>query len=161
MEAVALRILADEGGVSDVGDGKGITRYGQTSDWLRQWSLPAPETPDDALRNYGRWMEQTGLALAVEKSVPLGYAVVTFAVHAGEKTAIKALQRSLGVAIDGAIGPITRAAILACDPNMVAHQVAAEYTRLIGRLLASQAPDRRRWAKGWNNRIAKVIEALT
>ena len=55
------KILQREGGVADVGDGKGVTRFGQTPEWLETFGLEPPQTRADAAVNYHSWLDRTGL----------------------------------------------------------------------------------------------------
>lgn len=155
------KILEDEGGVADVGDGKGVTRFGQTAAWLSTWGLPVPTTKDDAAANYETWMVRTRLAELADLDAYVGWAVADFAVHSGVVPAVQAFQRAIGVKDDGVIGPKTMARFrdVAGSP-LLARKVTAERVRFLGGLLASKAIDRREWARGWMNRVARQIEAL-
>lgn len=159
MTSVIDRILEHEGGIADVGDGKGITRFGQTPQWLEDNGLTVPTTPEQAAANYEAWLTKTGIDAVIEANPIAGYFVADFAVHSGVGTAVKALQRALGVSADGSIGPITLAAI-ANHRKGLAQRVLSQRTRFIGTLLASTSPDRRQWARGWCNRLADLIETL-
>ena len=153
------RVLNDEGGVKDVGDGKGITRYGQTPRWLKQFRLPVPKSREMAETNYIEWLLFTGL-FGVCRTTPLAYALITFAVHAGNRRAVKALQKVVGAKQDGKIGPRTEFRVSSNTAREMASKLVAEYTRYLGRLLGSKRYDRRRYASGWCNRIARLQEAL-
>jgi hypothetical protein len=65
LDALIERLLDREGGVADVGDGKGITRFGQTPEWLEQFGLPAPTTRAEAAVNYKRWLDLVKLTVVV------------------------------------------------------------------------------------------------
>lgn len=160
VERVIVRVMASEGGIADVGDGKGVTRFGQTERWLKDHGLPIPTTPNDAMDNYETWLTQTRLDEICDRDETLGHAVVDFAVHSGDEQAIKGLQRALRVHDDGVIGPQTRAALAAADLRTLVHRVAGERIRFIGLLLGSRKVDRRQWAAGWCNRLADMVEAL-
>lgn len=159
-DQVIARILEAEGGIADVGDGKGVTRFGQTQDWLDRWGFLPPATVADAVVNYELWLHRTRLAEVAEIDVTLGYLTADFAVHSGEDPAIKALQRAVGVKADGVIGSVTLGAIQRMDTGKVTRAVLGNRTRLIGDLLASTKVDRRKWARGWCNRLATQIETL-
>lgn len=161
LDIVVGRILEREGGIADVGDGKGVTRFGQTPQWLEAHGFPAPETPEQAAANYGRWLARTRIAEVIHYDVTLGDLLADFATHSGEDAAISALQRVLRVLDDGVIGPITLAALRKHPPHVLARKFLAERLRFIGNLLASTKTDRRVWARGWCNRIADQIETLT
>lgn len=104
---VIAKILSDEGGIADVGDGKGLTSHGQTPDWLKRYGLPFPETPAQAATNYERWLEITRIDAVVGWDVTVGHLVADWAIHSGETPAVRALQRAIGVTPDGRLGPVT------------------------------------------------------
>lgn len=160
MRTVIAQILEREGGVADVGDGKGVTRYGQTDQWLKRWRLPIPKSAAEATYNYRSWLEQTNLDALCTEDDSLPDVVIDFAVHASERPAIRALQVALGAKADGVLGPVTMTALAICNRPHVAAAVLAERMRQMGILLADDDPDRRRYAKGWLNRVAAQVEAL-
>jgi lysozyme family protein len=150
-------ILMDEGGIADVGDGQGITRYGQTSAWLADNGFTAPDTADEAAANYRAWMRRTGLWEVASVNVLVGYVAADFAIHSGLGPGIRALQRSVGVTADGSIGPVTIGALKAASPRAVAAGILAERLVYLGALLASVEVDRRDWAQGWLGRVARQV----
>lgn len=160
LDIVIGYILEREGGIADVGDGKGVTRWGQTAGWLQQFGLPTPTTREEAAANYARWAARTRIAEIIYWDPSVGDLVADFAIHSGEGEGIAALQRAIGVADDGVIGPVTLNALRCTNPESVAKKVLAERTRFLGGLLASTKTDRRKWARGWLNRIAAQIESL-
>lgn len=160
VQATITRILAHEGGIADVGDGMGVTRFGQTPAWLEQWGLPIPTDAREAALNYAEWMGRIGLADLCDIDGDLGYLVTDWAVHSGHQTAIRELQRLVGVATDGVIGPITLAAVEQAGRRMLIRRFVGARGRHLGSLLASETVDRRKWARGWLNRLADLIEAI-
>jgi lysozyme family protein len=156
---VVDRILEDEGGVADAGDGKGITRFGQTPQWLADYNLPTPSTPEQARANYVAWLTKTGVAKVIEKDGFVGWVVADAAVHFGLTAAIKLLQRALGITADGVLGPQTLGAV-PVDSKTFARRIVANKGMEYGRLLASTSVDRRLWAKGWLARLGRQIAAL-
>lgn len=162
VDQVIARILESEGGIDDVGDGKGVTRFGQTPQWLDDHGFVPPSTVADAAANYEVWMTvRTPLAAICEIDPVVGYLVTDFAVHAGLTVAVRAMQRVLGVPADGVYGPQTaaRLAETAGMPRLARRVLAAEM-RFKGRLLGAKVPDRRPWAAGWLNRLADKLEQL-
>ena len=155
---VLLRVLDWEGGVADVGDGHGVTRFGQTPGWLQQFGLPAPMTTGEALANYRTWLVKTGILGACDAPDIFAVAVVDWAVHAGHRVAIRGLQLALKEAADGVWGPETQAAVDAADRHALACRLVAARARFTFGLLAD--PARSQWARGWGHRIADQIEAL-
>lgn len=155
---VITRVLRWEGGIADVGDGKGITRFGQTPAWLDQFGLPTPTTPEEARLNYQRWLVRTGLIGVCDYPDPFAIGVVDWAVHSGHRTAIRGLQAALGVAVDGTYGPETQAAVDAVDRRGAACRLIAHRARFVFGLLANV--QNAKYARGWGNRISEQIESL-
>lgn len=160
LRTVIHNILEREGGIADVGDGAGITRYGQTPGWLAQWRLPVPQSADDAAMNYRSWIEQTNLDVLCTEDDALPDAVIDWAVNAGERVAIASLQRALGVVADGVIGPKTTAAIARCDrPHIAAHVVANRLVFTMG-LVAEHPEKHLKFLRNWTNRLAEQVRSL-
>lgn len=159
VDTVIARIVAREGGIADVGDGRGVTRYGQTSAWLQTFGYPVPTSPDEAAENYRRWLHDTGLEAVATVADVLADAVIDWAVHSGHQVAIRAMQAALGVTPDGIIGPITRGALARADRGTAAKQVVADRVRYVGRIVRRD-PRAARFAAGWANRLAALVEAL-
>lgn len=160
MESAIAMLLQDEGGVVTLADGKGETRFGQTKDWLENFGFVPPSNSADAAANYEAMFVKTGIADVIERDVAIGHALATFAVHAGETAAIKALQREVQVQDDGAIGPLTLKAIDRIDANVLAHGLVAAYGEYLGASMANTNRDRRPFAKGWANRLGRLIRGL-
>jgi lysozyme family protein len=82
----------------------------------------------------------------------LKFHLFDFAVNAGVKTAIKALQRSTGETQDGILGPLTLQAVQSTDP-------AKLVMRFSGARLDAMT-DAQTWSvfgRGWAKRIAKNL----
>jgi lysozyme family protein len=159
LEILLSKIIVVEGGIKDVGDGKGVTRFGQTPDWLTTFNLPAPETPEQALANYVKWAQITKLSEVCCYRDALSEILLSFSIHNTHLGGIKALQRAVKVKADGVIGPITLAAVHDAQRHTLAVKVLASYQRLIG--LALKKPLNTRFASGWLNRLASLTELLT
>lgn len=87
---------------------------------------------------------------------PIDYLFFDMAVNAGPYRATKLLQRALGVDADGRIGPITKAAIIKANPNVVNNNFAkakSDFYRSIAN--GSQ----RKYLRGWLNRTNDVQTA--
>lgn len=153
------RILSEEGGIRDVADGKGLTRFGQTPEWLATWSLPVPTTRSAAKENYRLWLLRTGLIALCDRDDALANLTIDWAVHSGHILPIKALQRSLQVTADGILGAKTKAALTTAQRSRIATQILAARLRLIGSIAANR-PDyvARNW--GWFNRLANQLELI-
>ena len=85
----------------------------------------------------------------------LDYAVFDFAVNAGPGRAAKFLQRAVGVADDGAIGPGTMNAVRNADPKHALDGfTSAKESFYKG--LVDKNPDQQKFFKGWMNRVSHV-----
>lgn len=160
LETLISRILVDEGGVADVGDGKGITSYGQTPGWLAQFNLTAPKTPEEAASNYQRWIVLIGFQALVEAGDNLAWILLDIAVMSDYHKAVKALQASIGIPVDGVLGPATQAAVAAAaSREILAHLVIAWDMEYQGSVITMN-PQRALYAKGWARRMAKHVRRL-
>jgi lysozyme family protein len=157
---IIKHLLANEGGVKDVGDGKGITRWGQTPDWLKAWHLPIPKSAANAEANYWEWLQLTGLSHLVQVDDLLALAVVDWAVNSGHRTAIKSLQRHLKVSMDGSYGPQTRRAVdKITNRTKVAREVIADRAEFFGKITKNK-PSNVEYIHGWLRRLAKQIRVI-
>ena len=141
------RVLSHEGGyVSDSRDRGGETKFG-----ISKRSYPTVDikalTLADAKAIYKRdfWARVQG-----DKLHPaVAYQALDAAVNHGIGNAVRWLQRAAGVADDGAIGPVTIAALARHDPADLVLLFNAErlafYTKL------STWPT---FGRGWVNRVA-------
>lgn len=86
-------------------------------------------------------------------SLPWPVAVVVFdyAVHSGAGTAARALQRAVGVRDDGAIGPVTLAAVAKAESFDVAAEILAQRTHALPAL-----PGWWVYGLGWTRRMMKL-----
>lgn len=141
------RLLGNEGGyVANPADPGGVTNWG-----ISQRSYPhldiANLTRDDAIAIYKRdfWDKIDGDAMPPG----VGFQLLDFAVNSGIETAIRALQRAVGVADDGHFGPVSLAAIKAQSPADTIMKFLAE--RLMFMTGLSTWVD---FGKGWARRIA-------
>jgi lysozyme family protein len=74
------------------------------------------------------------------------------AVHSGVEQAVKWLQMAVRVTVDGDIGPVTKAAVLAANPIVTAARFNGYRLDFLNDL--SRWP---RYGKGWVQRIAKQL----
>jgi lysozyme family protein len=159
LDALIQRVIVREGGVADVGDGKGVTRWGQTPAWLAQYDLPVPQNTVDAATNYAKWVTLVGLLPIVSPGDSLADVVLDMAVMSGVSKAVKTLQAALGVVVDGAIGPQTLSALSMAGRGKIAREVIASDIEYEGSLITLD-PSRARFAKGWASRIAGHVRRL-
>ena len=73
---------------------------------------------------------------------------------------MRSLQRAIGATPDGLLGPKTLTSLVGHQPGAVALHVLADRIEFIGVLLASTQVDRRIWATGWLNRLARQVREL-
>lgn len=159
LEALIERLLDREGGVADVGDGKGVTRYGQTPDWLAQFGLPVPTDRVSAGVNYLKWIDLTGLRPILLPGDDLADIVLDVAVMSDHRKAIKALQAALLVSVDGVVGAKTLAALAKANRAQLARNVIAWDMAYQGRLITLD-PSHAKWAAGWAERMAEHVRRL-
>ncbi len=83
----------------------------------------------------------------------IGYQLLDYAVNSGCATAMRALQRAVGVADDGHIGSVTLAAINKAAPYDLVMNLLAERLEFMTKL--SNWPNA---SRGWARRIAKNLK---
>lgn len=162
VDGILEQVLRWEGGVKDVGDGRGVTSFGQTPDWLKRWKFPVPRSRSQAAQNYRAWLQKSGLGIVCVTDDALALLVVDWAIHSGESLAVKALQRQIGVVADGVIGPKTRAAIPETPHARLVTALAllADRMRQQGKLITNR-PMNAAYAHGWANRLADHLDRAT
>lgn len=168
-DAVAWRVVdsillneapTDADAVKDLGDGAGVTRWGQTGSWLAQYSLPIPKTREEAASNYREWLDATGIDRLTGISEMLAYIVADWAVWTSPSRAIRALQKSLSVAEDGVLGPQTEAAAAHADLTRTTFRVLVERMRYTNQIVKDH-PDRNlQWLAGWDEREFRQLGDL-
>ena len=141
------RLLTNEGGyVNNPSAPGGETKWG-----ISQRSYPnldiASLTRDQAIAIYKTdfWDKIDGDAMPAG----VGFQALDFAVNSGISTAMRALQRAIGVADDGVFGPVSLAALKAADPADTIMRLLAERLMFMTGLSG--------WAsfgRGWARRIA-------
>ncbi|MDB5643859.1 MAG: hypothetical protein JWN07_3176 [Hyphomicrobiales bacterium] len=150
-------VLEEEGGYCDLpGDSGGATNMGITRATLAAWR-GRPVSKDDVLA-----LEREEAAAIYEArywaaiggdDLPAGLDLALFddAVNSGPRQAVRDLQHAIGVRVDGAIGPITRAAIDVRAPaDVIVALCAARRARLSG------LPQFSRFGRGWTRRIQRA-----
>ena len=93
------------------------------------------------------------------ESMELRAALVDFGVNSGPAAAVRALQRVLGLKVDGILGPMTREAANSSNGRSLAVRVHCNRMRFLGRLI-TDFPSQAVFAAGWLNRVASQIESL-
>lgn len=159
-------ILEREGGDVAPPDRSGrISRWGVTAAALSEFRGHA--VTDDEIRNLSatdarelyrrQYILKPGFHLI--GSDALRAVLVDFGVNSGPATAVKALQRCLGVTADGIIGNTTAQAANVKDGNRLGVCVLAERVVHIGHLITAD-PSQAKFAHGWLRRIAAQIKEL-
>ncbi|GEP05576.1 glycoside hydrolase family 108 protein [Methylobacterium oxalidis] len=159
--ALAL-VLQHEGGYVDhPADPGGATNLGVTIGTLSGWlGRPATKAEVGALtkatvapiyrKNYWDAVRGDDLPGGVD------YCVFDFAVNSGQGRAIPSLQRAIGVADDGVIGPITLANVASRSSAQIIERICDDRMVFLRRL--STWPT---FGKGWTKRVEGVrVEAL-
>ena len=155
--------LQQEGGfVNDPRDPGGATNKGITLATYRRW---VPDATEDALRHIsdadvariyraGYWSPIRGADL------PAGVDLMAFdfGVNAGPGRSAKMLQRAAGVAEDGAIGPVTLAAVRDV-PVAEMVRLLSDLQRTYYATLANFGFFGRGWLARTERRVAKALEA--
>jgi lysozyme family protein len=161
-DAALARVLAHEGGYTDHPDDPGgPTNFGITIADYRRYVMPDATAADvramrldDAKAIYrGKyWAAVRGDDLPAG----LDYAVFDYAVNSGVVRAAKALQRLVGAAADGRIGPLTLAAVRAHRAEALIAALCDERLHFLQGLRTWRV-----FGRGWGRRVAEVrIAAL-
>ena len=157
-----VALMKHEGGFSNhPRDNGGMTMLGVTQRVWEEWvGHPVSEkemralTPAIVAPMYKKKYWDTVAGDALPSGVDL--AVFDFAVNSGPGRAAKMLQRVLGVAEDGAIGPQTLAKAVSIDSS----KLIADYNDARLAFLKS-LPTWATFGKGWGNRVAQVTTEAT
>ncbi|MPZ55011.1 MAG: hypothetical protein GEU91_00665 [Rhizobiales bacterium] len=154
------RLLAHEGGYSNhPSDPGGPTNFGITIIDYRKYLKPDATAADvKAMRldeakaiyraKYWDAMRCDELPAGVD------YCVFDYGVNSGIGRAPKVLQRVVGVADDGRIGPLTLAAVRAREPATIVAAICGERLAFLQRLKTWPV-----FGKGWARRVAEVRAA--
>ena len=144
-------LITHEGGyVNNPRDPGGETKYG-----ISKRSYPAEDIPNLTLARarfiYKRdfWDTVRGDELPYD----LAYNLFAGAVNSGRGQAVRWLQRAVRVADDGKFGPLTLAAVLAADLNLVVRRYNGERLKFM--------TDLSNWhdaSRGWARRIANNLK---
>lgn len=137
---------ADPGGATMWGITERVARANGYKGDMRK--LPVSEAKRIARAEY--W----DVVRADELPEPVRYPVFDAAYNSGPGQAAKWLQRAVGAADDGKIGPKTIASVNAADPYVTASRINGKRLRFM--------TDLKTWptfSKGWARRIADLLEA--
>ena len=168
------KVLKFEGGFSnDPDDRGGVTNYGITAKTLQTYindvedrdyacGLEEAEervvdiTQQDVLSIYEMYYWDVVKADLLPKGVDVY--VADWAVNSGPKSAVIALQTTVGTARDGIVGPVTLSAINSVRADRVLFDLFIARLRLYREL--SDINNNRKFIKGWNNRAVHLYNSL-
>jgi lysozyme family protein len=149
-------LLTHEGGFSnDARDPGGATRYGITEAVARRagYRGAMSELPLDLAQRIYK-AEYWDAIRADELPATLRYPTFDTAVNSGVGQAVKWLQRAAGCKDDGAIGPVTLAAVAQLDASALRMRMLSARLRLMASLPSWPA-----FSRGWTSRICSLMEA--
>ncbi len=153
-------VLRHEGGYVDhARDPGGATNMGITigtlSDWLGRPATKAevralPKDIAAAIYHKRYWLPVRGDALGPG----LDLAVFDYAVNSGPGRAVRTLQAALGVQMDGAMGPVTLAALAGRDRVALVQDICDRRMAFLRSLDTFDT-----FGRGWSRRVAEVEDA--
>lgn len=160
-EDCLAHVLASEGGYVDHPDDPGgATNMGITRATLAAWRGIAPVSalPKEAVRGLER-AEAAAIYRARywdrcrcgDMPAGLDLALFDFAVNSGPDRAVRMVQALVGVTRDGAVGPVTLAAIGRRDPAALVDALCRERLRFLEGLAGFST-----FGRGWTARVAAV-----
>lgn len=151
-------ILRREGGYTDhPSDRGGCTNWGITLTALEA-HRGHPVTCDDLKRLHSSEAKDIYRRLYIESpgldqlNTKLSALMIDFGVHSGPRTAIKALQKVVGVTTDGILGPATLRAMRELTEREVYMGVLRQRGLYLARVL-QRDPSQRAFAAGWLVRL--------
>lgn len=148
-------LLCHEGGyVNNPADPGGETNWGITVAVAREngYSGAMRDMPVDAAKSIYR--KRYWLAEFDQLAYPVAFAMFDAAVNSGVGQSVRWLQRAVGTADDGKLGPITMGKALQADPLDLAMKLAGHRLQFMTQLST--------WAtfgRGWARRIASNLMA--
>lgn len=149
-------LLGHEGGfVDNPDDPGGATKWGITERVARAHGYQGPmrDLPVAVARGIAK-IAYWDTVRADLLPAAVRYAVFDAAYHSGPGQAVRWLQRALGVADDGVIGPKTLQAVAAADARALLMRLLSVRLRFLTGLKTWPA-----FGKGWARRIADLMEA--
>lgn len=154
-DAAFTTILKHEGGfVHHPSDPGGATNMGITEAVARRvgYKGPMQDLPVDLAKRI--YLEEYWKPMRADELPPaVRYAVFDAAVNSGVRQSTLWLQRALGVADDGSLGPKTVAAANAANPDALRARVMAQRLRFLTNLETFGA-----FGRGWTRRCCDIME---
>lgn len=165
IHAIIDRIIQREGGYgNDAVDRGGATKFGVTALTLGAWrKLGRPATPEEvkhlsvheARDIYTAWyVVEPGFTAITDAK--LAETVIDAAVNLGPRTATRQLQTALGVSADGRWGPVTEAAVSACDSAAINTALVKSRCLHYGRIVQAD-PAQAKFLPGWLSRALELL----
>ena len=163
-ERCLTEVLRHEGGYVDhPSDPGGATNMGITRKTLARWRKVSPWT--DLPKSAVAGLKRDEAALIYRASywnaceagaMPAGVdlALFDFAVNSGPDRAVRVLQAALGVAADGAVGPVTVGAVNVANPSKLINAICDRRLGFLGRLSTFAT-----FGRGWSRRVAEIRAA--
>lgn len=150
------KLLGHEGGyVNDPQDPGGETNWGVTVAVARAHGYTGPMRELPAATAKAIYRKLYWDAVRADELPPaLRYPVFDAAVNSGVSQSVKWLQRAVGTADDGRIGPQTLAAARAAQPDFAARRMLGQRLRFMAGLKTWP-----RFSGGWARRVADLLEA--
>ena len=149
-DEVFTKLIGHEGGyVNDPRDPGGETKYGiskRAYPDVNIASLTLEQAKAIYLRDY--WLR----ARCDQLPSAVAFQVFDTAVNSGIGQSIRFLQRAVGVADDGNVGPLTIAAVKRMDPEAVASRFNGHRLDFMTRLSTWDV-----FGRGWARRVAKNL----
>jgi lysozyme family protein len=144
-------IISAEGGyVNDPHDPGGETKYG-----ISKRAYPFVDIPNLTLDQAKDIYQKTWDSIhGDELPYPLNTLVFDCAVNQGRGAAVQALQRVLGVDVDGMVGPETVKAAQATQATILVDYLTYRA------LLYSALPGFKEYGKGWFNRLFRLSRSV-
>lgn len=163
-----LKVVLDyEGGYSDTpGDRGGKTKWGITQSTLDRWCYLTEqdrifvanltEIQRDSIYQSLYWQPPC----CYDLPIPLDLVIFDAAVNHGVGTAIKMLQKQLGVTVDGIVGKVTIKHAKDCNARRIALAIIdarrAKYTSIVFHDASQQ-----KFLRGWQNRMDKLTTEIS
>lgn len=150
------KLLGHEGGFVDhPSDPGGATKWGITAAVARAhgYTGPMQDLPVAVARGIARGLYWDAVQ-ADKLPAAVRYAVFDAAYNSGVGQSIRWLQRAVGVADDGVIGPKTLQAVAAADARTLLMRLLSVRLRFLTGLKTWPA-----FGKGWARRVADLMEA--
>ena len=163
-ERCLTEVLRHEGGYVDhPSDPGGATNMGITRKTLARWRKVSPWTDLPKAAVAGLTRDEAALIYRASYwnackagDMPAGVdlALFDFAVNSGPDRAVRVLQAALGVAADGAVGPVTLGAVNAANPTKLIDAICDRRLGFLGRLSSFAT-----FGRGWTRRVAEIRAA--